>query len=133
MIGAGRTAPPMAESLALIVGACFGSSGLTALVVALLQRHWAKQDRQEEKENEPHCTEKETLFAVREGLKVLMVDRVRYLGKHYITDNGIQLEDKETLDEMYAAYKKLGGNGHLDTVMKEVGRLPILDEKGERT
>ena len=33
--------------------------------------------------------------------------------------------DKETLQEMYGAYKALGGNGHLETVMHEVDRLPV--------
>ena len=52
-----------------IVVACLGSSGLTAIVLALLQRKWACQDRQD---------------AIVAGLKVLTVDRVRYLGRSYI-------------------------------------------------
>lgn len=63
--------------------------------------------------------------AVVAGLKVLTVDRVRYLGKCYISDRSISLEDKENLEEMYRAYKGLGGNGHLQTVMDEVERLPV--------
>lgn len=92
--------------------ACLGSSGLTAIVLAVLQRRWAKQDKQD---------------ALVDGLKVLTVDRVRYLGRSYIKAQGISLEDKENLEDMYRAYKALGGNGHLETVMDEVERLPVTE------
>lgn len=101
------------EVFAQIALACVGSSGLTAIVLALLQRRWAKDDRQD---------------AVVNGIKVLTVDRVRYLGKCYLADGEISLEDKENLRDMYTAYKALGGNGHLETIMGEVDRLKIRDE-----
>ena len=93
-----------------IVIACLGSSGLTAIVLAILQRRWSCQDKQD---------------ALVAGLKVLTVDRVRYLGRCYILDGKISLEDRENLEEMYTAYKSLGGNGHLETIMAEVRHLPI--------
>ena len=93
--------------------ACVGSSGLTAIILALLQRRWSKADKRD---------------AVVAGLKVLTVDRVRYLGKCYIADGKITLEDKENLQDMYRAYKDQGGNGHLETVMAEVNHLPITGQ-----
>lgn len=93
-----------------IVIACLGSSGLTAIILAILQRRWSCQDKQD---------------ALVAGLKVLTVDRVRYLGRCYILDGKISLEDRENLEEMYTAYKSLGGNGHLETIMSEVRRLPV--------
>lgn len=104
-------------TLTTILVACIGSSGLASIAVALLNRHWAKKDKRDDK-----------LDAVISGLKVLTVDRVRYLGKRYINDCEISLEDKENLEEMYRAYKALGGNGHLKTVMEEVERLPVVDK-----
>lgn len=98
-----------------IVIACLGSSGLTAIVLAILQRRWSCQDKQD---------------ALVAGLKVLTVDRVRYLGRCYILDGKISLEDRENLEEMYTAYKSLGGNGHLETIMSEVRRLPVRGESG---
>lgn len=95
-----------------IAAACLGSSGLTAIVLAILQRRWSCQDRQD---------------AIVDGLKVLTVDRVRYLGRTYIKAQSITLEDKENLEDMYRAYKALGGNGHLETVMDEVERLPVTE------
>lgn len=93
-----------------VLTACACSSGLTGLVLALLQRHWSKQDKQD---------------SIVSALKVLTVDRVRYLARCYIRDGDITLEDKETLQDMHRAYKALGGNGHLDTAMAAVEKLPI--------
>lgn len=93
--------------------ACACSSGLTGLVLALLQRHWSRQDKQD---------------SIVSALKVLTVDRVRYLAQCYIRDGDISLEDKETLQDMHRAYKALGGNGHLDTAMAAVEKLPIHNE-----
>ena len=103
----------MMNDIVQIVTACLGSSGLTAIVLALLQRRWSCQDRQD---------------AIVDGLKVLTVDRVRYLGRGYINAHAISLEDKENLQDMYRAYKALGGNGHLETVMAEVERLPVQED-----
>lgn len=97
-----------------LIGALTGS-GVSSIVVVLLQRKWAKQDKQDER-----------VDALVEANKVLMIDKVRYLGKKYISEGEIHLEDKENLLEMYGAYKRLGGNGHLDTVMYEVNHLKVV-------
>lgn len=102
------------EFFATILGCCLGSSGVTAIILAALQRKWSKDDKADEKQD-----------SIISGLKVLTVDRVRYLGKNYIERGWITLWEKENIKDMYAAYKALGGNGHLDTVMKEVERLDI--------
>lgn len=103
------------EPILQIILAALGSGGLSAIVVALLNRHWARQDREDDK-----------LTALVAAQKVVMIDRVRYLGQRYINDGGITLADKENLEEMHKAYRALGGNGHLDTVMAEVEELPII-------
>ena len=89
-------------------------SGMMAIVLAYLQRKWNKADKKDER-----------MDAVVDALKEIMIDRVRYLGKRYISEQGISLEDKESIEGMFKAYKALGGNGHLDTVMDEVERLPV--------
>ncbi len=100
------------EIVIAIIGACTGS-GVTAIVLAALQHRWAKSDKQD---------------AIVGALKVLMIDRVRHLGGKYIADKSVTLADKETLEDMHRAYKALGGNGHLDTVMHGVRELPIRQE-----
>lgn len=91
------------------------SSGVCSIVVVLLQRKWAKQDKKDER-----------VDALVDAQKVMMIDKVRYLGKKYISEGEIHIEDKENLKEMYDAYKRLGGNGHLDTVMYEVNHLKVI-------
>ena len=109
------------ETIFTVLGLCLGSSGVSGLIVACFQRHWARQDKQEAKTDQKD----EKQDAIVNGLKVLTVDRVRYLARCYIRDGDITLEDKETLQDMHRAYKALGGNGHLDTAMAAVEKLPI--------
>lgn len=96
-----------------ILGAGIGS-GVMAIVLAVLQRRWQRKDKSDDQMN-----------AQTEALKVIMVDRVRHLGRTYIKQGYILLDDKETLQEMYNAYKALGGNGHLSMVMSEVEKLEV--------
>ena len=100
------------EILQIVLTAATGS-GVTAIILAILQRKWTKDDKRD---------------AIVDALKVLLIDRVRYLGQKYISDGSIILSDRETLDEMHQAYKSLGGNGHLKIIMSEVGELPIRKE-----
>ena len=105
------------EPILKIIGIVLGSSGFSAIVVALLNRYWMKKDREDDKLN-----------ALAAAQKVLMIDRVRSLGRRYVDAGGIALEDKENIKEMHRTYKALGGNGHLDTIMDEVERLPIVTD-----
>nr|DAI25345.1 MAG TPA: holin protein [Bacteriophage sp.] len=100
------------EILQIVLTAATGS-GVTAIILAILQRKWTKDDKRD---------------AIVDALKVLLIDRVRYLGQKYISDGSVSLSDRETLDEMHQAYKSLGGNGHLKIIMSEVGELPIRKE-----
>ena len=103
------------DDLVLALIAALTGSGVSSIIVVLLQRHWAKQDKHDER-----------VDALVDATKVQMIDRVRWLGRGYIEAGQIRLEDKENLKEMYKAYKRLGGNGHLDTVMTEVEHLKVV-------
>jgi len=100
--------------LLTLILAVVGSSGVASIVVACLQRHWSKKDKGDAR-----------IDALVEAQQVMMVDRVRYLGREYIKDGFITITDKENLTAMYNAYKTLGGNGHLETIMSEVDRLEV--------
>ena len=104
-----------------ILGLCLGSSGVSGLVVACLQRHWAKRYKQGQERDQKD----ENRYAIVAAIKVLTLDRVKHLAKCHIKDGYIDLGDKETLQDMHRAYKALGGNGHLDTAMAAVEKLPI--------
>lgn len=105
----------MSEALLVALIAAITGSGVSSIIIVLLQRKWSKQDRHDER-----------VDALVEANKVLMIDKVRELGKRYITSGEIHLEDKENLKEMYSAYKRLGGNGHLDTIMSEIEHLKVI-------
>lgn len=96
-----------------ILGAGIGS-GIMMIFHAILQRRWQLKDRSAEK-----------MDAQTEALKVMMIDRIKFLGKEYIKQHYVSLDDKETLKEMYHAYKRLGGNGHLQMLMDEVDKLEV--------
>jgi len=99
-----------------ILGAGVGS-GIMAIALAVLQRKWAKDDKSDAR-----------IDALVNAQKVMMIDRVKWLGNQYIKEHSITLSDKDTLVDMYQAYKALGGNGHLDVIMREVDRLPVVEE-----
>lgn len=97
-----------------ILLAVVGSSGVASVVVACLQRHWQKKDKGDAR-----------IDALVTAQQVMMIDRVRYLGRRYIAEGFITLADKENIAAMYSAYKALGGNGHLETIMAEINRLEV--------
>lgn len=103
------------DDLILALIAAFTGSGVSSIIIVLLQRHWAKKDKHDER-----------VDALVDATKVQMIDRVRWLGRGYIEAGQIRLEDKENLKEMYKTYKRLGGNGHLDTIMDEVDHLKVI-------
>ena len=102
------------ELLIGILGAGIGS-GVMGIILACLKRKWSKEDKHNEK-----------FDAIINALKVLMIDRVRYLSKKYVEIGQISFADKENLEEMHNVYTALGGNGHLDTAMAEVGKLKVV-------
>lgn len=64
------------------------------------------------------------------GQRVILQDRIKYLGKSYIKKQAIDLEDREDLIEMHKVYHDyLDGNGNLDALMKDVLKLPLSDLK----
>lgn len=94
--------------------AVLGSSGVASVVVACLQHHWSKKEKKDER-----------IDALVQTQKVMMVEWVRFLGAGHIKDGFITLSDKENIQSLYQAYKNLGGNGALETIMKEIDRLEV--------
>ena len=103
-----------------ILGAGIGA-GIMSILQAALQRKWKKEDAEK--------VDVALIRALVAAQKVTMIDRIRYLGGKYIQTGEISLEEKETLHEMHAAYRALGGNGHLDTVMEEVDKLRVVERR----
>lgn len=94
-----------------VIGAIFASGGFWAFLTYMIQR----KDNKDSAESQM--------------LKGLGHDRICYLGAKYIKQGYITKDDYENLhDYLFEPYKKLGGNGTAEKVMREIDRLPFEEE-----
>ena len=61
----------------------------------------------------------------KDGVRVMLYDRIKHLGRKYIAEAEISAEDLEGLIAMHTIYPELDGNGFLDRLMDQVKGLPI--------
>lgn len=98
-----------------IIIAIISSSAFTALVNGLIA--WRREKRQKE-------------TGVAAGVRMLLYDRIKHLGKSYIERGSISAEELEDLISMHNIYHDdLNGNGFLDAIMTSVKALRI--KKGD--
>ena len=94
-----------------IFAAVLGSGALSALIsgaFGLIRDRRAKKD------------------GVRAGVRQLLYDKIKFLGRKYIAEGEVSCEDLEDLMEMHKIYHdELSGNGYLDHIMAEVKKLRI--------
>lgn len=62
-----------------------------------------------------------------EALKLMMLDRILYIGNKYIEAGEIRSNDKRIFRMMYKAYKGVNGNGDADWVMERIDELRVID------
>lgn len=95
-----------------IVAAIFASTGFWAFLTYLIQRKDTRDS------------------AEAQMLKGLGHDRICHLGETYVARGYITKDEYENLhDYLFLPYKKLGGNGTAEKVMKEVEKLPLEKEE----
>ena len=83
-----------------------------------------KKEQSDEKEWKKHTDEMIADLMV--GERVILMDRIRYLGQRYAQDEEVDFDDRHLLHEMHSVYHNiLGGNGDLDILMEEVNNLPL--------
>lgn len=113
----------MKEAVILaIIGGLFGGSAVAALINAIAEGIRQKRKRKFDQED----GEDEDNKALKDGLKWVLYDRIRFLGQHYIGDGSVDFDDRRILNEMHSCYHNgLGGNGDLDNLMGEVNKLPL--------
>lgn len=96
-----------------IVVAIISSGALSTLISGLFNLWQMRKKKQD---------------GVREGIKILLYDRIKHLGKAYIERGYVtsdELEDLTTMHEIYHDPDGLNGNGFLDAIMRNVKSLPI--------
>ena len=101
--------------LAIISGGAAASAvaGVFSVITWKLNRKASKEDKSDD---------------ITSGLRMLLYDRIKYLGKSYIARGNIHTEELEDLIAMHNVYhNKLRGNGFLDELMIQVRRLPIIE------
>ena len=94
---------------------------------------WAlnRKAKREENEDEEEDAVHQQLKALRTGQKVILLDRIQYLGQCYIFEGEIDFDDRRRLHQMHDAYHTLGGNGDLNNLMETVDHLPLKGERHE--
>jgi hypothetical protein len=86
------------------------AAGVFKIIDSLMQRKFNKCDKKD---------------AVKEALKVILLDRILYLGRAYIRTCKVDADDRRRLIEMHRIYHNLGGNGDADLIMSEVKELQL--------
>ena len=116
----------MNESLWIaIIGGLLGGSAVAAVINQLGESIRQKRKRKYDTED----TESQDIKEIKNGLKWVMYDRIRYLGRAYIKEGKIDIDDRRILHEMHNSYHSgLGGNGDLDLLMSQVDKLPLKAE-----
>lgn len=104
-----------------IIGGLLGGSAVAALINQIGEGIRQRRKRKYEKDD----GEKDAVAALKTGVKWLLFDRIRYLGRAYISGGEISFDDRRILNEIHKSYHALDGNGDLDNLMKEVNNLPL--------
>lgn len=129
-----------------ILVAAFGSAGIVKLIDFWIERKRIKLQKKDNIESEKYVTKaqleevKNEIRKDNEELRKLLMDktgvlceaqkismrsRINQLGTGYIKQGWISSQNLEIIIEMHESYHKLGGNGHLDSIMEQVKQLQI--------
>ena len=105
--------------IAVIAGVAAVVGGtITQLGEGIRQRRKRKYDKSDGKDKD--------IEALKEGLKWVIYDRIRFLGHTYTNAGKVDFDDRRILNEMHRCYHDgLGGNGDLDNLMRLVNELPL--------
>ena len=94
-----------------IIIAIIGSGALSAAISAIV----AAVNNRERKRH-----------GVSAGTRMILYDRIKFLGKKHIAEGEIEADALEDLIEMHRIYHdELDGNGYLDTLIEQVKHLKI--------
>lgn len=96
-----------------IIIAIIGSGALSAVISGVFQLLAKKNEKK---------------TASGKALLALLWDSTDQLGKRYIEEGSITTDELHRILTMFEAYKGLGGNGYMDTLIDNVKRLPISNQ-----
>jgi len=67
--------------------------------------------------------------AVQAGIRCMLRDRIIHSCEEYISLGCCPLSVRESMEEMHAAYRVLGGNGAIDHIVAELNELPTVKKE----
>lgn len=70
-------------------------------------------------------SDKETEQAIADGMKYLLMFKLREEGEKYLSDGKCSTEHKHEYEKVYDAYHALGGNGTITALKDKILQLPI--------
>lgn len=70
-------------------------------------------------------SKKSTNKLIKDGVLAILHNKIYTLGKQYIEQGCISIEDLDDFDHLYRAYHKLGGNGTGTEIYKRVKDLQM--------
>jgi hypothetical protein len=74
-------------------------------------------------------TARRTADAVQAGIRCMLRDRIIHSCEKYVALGCCPLPVRESLEEMHAAYRTLGGNGAIDHIVAEMNELPTVKKE----
>ena len=69
---------------------------------------------------------KKTIMMMEDGIKALLRTKIIETYNTVMNNNGITLAQKENLYLLFDEYKKLGGNGLIDDLVRDIEKLPVI-------
>jgi hypothetical protein len=130
------------EAIMAIIIAIAGGSAGAAFITSMNERWKFKATRKAANEDKADRTKKledsvsdfehdtkalqEKMAAQSEAMKLILLDRILYLGQSYIKRGEITLDERRRINEMYRCYHSgLGGNGDADFIISAVDELEL--------
>lgn len=105
-----------------IIIAVLGGSALSALITQV--GNYISDRRKRKDTVEDRIEDKDA--ALKQGIKLLLADKIQYLGLRYIEEGEVTFSNKKMLNEMHSVFHNgLGGNGDYDDLMEEFNELPL--------
>ncbi len=105
---------------------CTAIAALASVLCAFAAAASKRREKTEKERAELEKKRDDKLAALIESQKIVMLDRIRYLGQKYVEAGAIDFDDRRILNAMHESYHAgLGGNGDADVIMREVNALPL--------
>lgn len=130
------------EHLYTLLGTGFGA-GLVVIIQKMIERKWAKDDRDEAKEDKLDKLEKKLeemdkkleelskdVGHLKTAEKASLSDRIKWLGTRYLEAGEIEFEERQVMHQLHDAYHNhCGGNGDYDILMQDIDELTLKTKK----